>query len=360
MTRLIEILISLAIVAVLFLVVGLVLPSSRHLSEQVETNRKMTIVYDTLNSFRRFKDWNPLVLRDPRMKLQLSGPESGVGATLTYDSENPQLGHGSYKIVASEPGQGVTYAIDNPQRGSDKKSKFSLKQSGHAGRNVQITETYEVNYGWDLLGRYTGMYVRSHVGDDMKMGLQRLSNMLASVPNADYRAQGTRITDLKVVQRPAEDLLVVNAGAIARDQDKLKAAMNADMEWIKRSIEASGLTAAGPMRIISTEFGSQNYTFDVAVPVRRGSDDTAATPDAQLTGLKLQGPVKYVHTPATRAASANFTGYMLEIDNAHNMLRAWALTNGYEVVDRPYEVYKNGVDGAFSEDGQFEMYWNIK
>lgn len=359
MTRLIEVLISLAIVAVLFLVVGLVLPSSRHLSEQVETNRKMTIVYDTLNSFRRFKDWNPLVLRDPRMKVQLSGPESGVGATLTYDSDHPQLGHGSYKIVAAEPGQSVTYAIDNPQRGSDKKSKFSLKPSGHAGRNVQITETYEVNYGWDLLGRYAGMYVRSHVGDDMKMGLQRLSNMLASVPNADYRAQGTRISDLKIVDRPAEDLLVVNAGAIARDQDKLKAAMNSDMEWIKRSIEASGLTAAGPMRIISTEFGTQNYTFDVAVPVQRGGT-AAATPDAQLTGLKLQGPVKYVHTAAARAASANFTGYMLELDNAHNMLRAWALTNGYEVVDRPYEVYKNGVEGAFSENGQFEMYWNIK
>jgi hypothetical protein len=359
MTRLIEVLISLAIVAVLFLVVGLVLPSSRHLSEQVETNRKMTIVYDTLNSFRRFKEWNPLVLRDPRMKLALSGPESGVGATLTYDSNNAQLGHGSYKITASEPNQ-ITYAIENPQRGGDKQTKFILKPTGHAGRNIQITQTYHVDYGWDLLGRYAGMYVRSHVGDDMKMGLQRLTNMLASVPNADYRAQGARISDLKVIDRPAEDLLVVNAGGVARDQDKLKAAMNADMEWIKRTIEASGLASAGPMRIISTEFGSQNYTFDVAVPVRRSGSESTETAGAQLTGLKLQGPVKYVHTQPGRAASAHFTGYMLELDNAHNMLRAWALTNGYEVVDRPYEDYTNGVEGAFSENGEFQMYWNLK
>lgn len=360
MTRLIEILISLAIVAVLFLVVGLVLPSHRHLSEQVETNRKLTIVYDTLDSFRRFKDWNPLVLRDPRMKIQLTGPDSGVGATLNYSSDKPQLGEGSYKITAAEPGQSITYAIDNPQRGGDKKTQFTFRPTGHAGRNIQITQTYDVDYGWDLLGRYAGMYVRSHVGDDMKMGLQRLTNMLASVPNADYRAQGVRIGDLKIVDRPAEDLLVVNAGAIARDQDKLKAAMNADMEWIKRSIDASGLTAAGPMRIVSTEFGAQNYTFDVAVPVRRSGGDATAAPDAALTGLKLQGPVKYVHAPAARAASASYTGYMMELENAHNMLRAWALTNGYEVVDRPYEVYKNGVDGAFSENGQFDMYWNLK
>ena len=60
MTRLIEILISLAIVAALFLLVSLVLPSQRNLLESVETNRKMTIVYDTLNSLRRFGQWNPL------------------------------------------------------------------------------------------------------------------------------------------------------------------------------------------------------------------------------------------------------------------------------------------------------------
>ena len=70
MTRLIEILISLAIVAALFLIVGIALPSSRHLEHSVETNRKLTIVFDSLNSLKRFKDWNPLVLRDPRQLVQ--------------------------------------------------------------------------------------------------------------------------------------------------------------------------------------------------------------------------------------------------------------------------------------------------
>ena len=69
MTRLIEILISLAIVATLFLLVGLVLQDSRHLTEKIETNRKLTIVFDTLNSLRPFEDWNPLVLPDPNIKI---------------------------------------------------------------------------------------------------------------------------------------------------------------------------------------------------------------------------------------------------------------------------------------------------
>ena len=54
MTRLLEILISMAIVAVLFVLVALFLPSSRTITEKIETNRRQAIVYDTLNSFRRF------------------------------------------------------------------------------------------------------------------------------------------------------------------------------------------------------------------------------------------------------------------------------------------------------------------
>ncbi len=65
MTRIIEFLIALGIVAGLFVIIGVCLPGERHITESIETNRKMTIVYDTVSSLRRFKDWNPLVLRDP-------------------------------------------------------------------------------------------------------------------------------------------------------------------------------------------------------------------------------------------------------------------------------------------------------
>ncbi|MFL6592143.1 MAG: SRPBCC family protein [Luteimonas sp.] len=376
MTRLIEVLISLAIVAALFLVISVVLPSSRHLSEKVETNRKATIVYDTLDSLRRFKDWNPLVLRDPRMQLKLSGPESGVGARLDYNSNVAALGDGSWEITANDPGHSVTYAITNPQRGHDKRSTFVLRPTGHSGRNIEITQNYDVTYGWDLLGRYAGLYVARHVGDDMKMGLDRLATMLTTVPNVDYRMQGSNWSDFRFADVPAEHLLVVSAGSIQRDPDKLAASMKANMEWIKRSMEASGLVAAGPMRIISTEFGRENYTFDVAQPVRRGgpaksdakkgAEADATVPEAPaggmvaLTGLKLQGPVKALDTKPGRAAIVSYTGYLMGLENVHNALRAWVLTQGQEVVDRPWDVYKNGIDQAITENGQYDVYWRLK
>ena len=374
MTRLIEFLISLAIVAALFLVVGVVLPSTRHLSAQIETNRKLTIVYDTVNSLRRFKDWHPLLLRDPGAQLELSGPPAGVGAKLSYRSDEEGIGAGSWEIVESEPRKRVAYRIDNIDRGGNKRSAFTLKPTGRNNRNVEITQTYDVDYGWDLLGRYSGLYVSRNVGDDMKLGLSRLTNMLAAVPNFDYAVAGSKMTGLKMVQRPAEDLLLVSSTAKVED-DELKAAMRNNLEWIRKVISANGLQAAGPPRIITTESGRENYTFDIAVPVRRGSaaagasddadgDSAAAPAPAAAAGApmtpKLDGPVTYLQTKPTRAVTANYTGYLKELANTRDSLRAWALTNGYQVIDRPYEDYKNGIDAAFTENGEFDVYWTVK
>jgi hypothetical protein len=353
MTRLLEILISLLIVFTLYLVVGLLLPSSRFVVEKTETNRKLTIVFDTLNSFRRFKDWNPLVLRDPSMQLTLSGPEEGVGARLDYASKNERIGTGSYKIVASVPREKIVIDIDNIERGNNKRTAFYLRPTGRNNRNVEITQTYFVDYGWNLLGRYAGLYVARHVGDDMKLGLARLTTMLASIPNVDYAANGSKMSTPQVVDRPAEDVLYVSAGAVERGNAQIQSSINANSEWIKRVIEANGLEAVGPVRIITTDLGRETYTFDVAQVVRR----KGGGPVGKIT---LQGPVKYAQVPAGRAVMASYTGYMAELDNVRNALRAWAATHGYDIKDRAYEDYKAGVAAAFTADGKFDVYWPIK
>ena len=386
MTRLIEFVIALALVLALFLVIGLVLPSSRQLQESVETNRRMTIVFDTLNNVRRLKDWNPLI-PSAANELSYSGGDNntGVGAKVDFNSANAAWGQGSWEIVESErpaptggPGK-IAYSIVDKRMGDDKRSVFTLTPSGKNNRNVKVTQSYEVTYGFNLLGRYAGMYVSRHVGDAVKAGLGKLTNMLATVPNFDYRTEGSPLTDLKIVDVPAEDLLVVNAGNIDRTNDAIKGSIKSNQEWIKRVMDANGLVAAGPLRIVTTDFGAEKYAFDVVQPVRKGSaapkaDAPAAgeppvtpppaAPVASTGELKVAipsgAPVEYVHSDARKAAFASYTGYMAELDNQRNALRAWAVTSGHEVVDRPYESWKSGVDGSFEADGKFDIYWAVK
>lgn len=388
MTRLLELLISMAIVAVLFVIVGVLLPSSRSLTESVETNRRMAIVFDTVNSFKRFDDWHPFALG--QVKLNRSGPDEGVGARIEYDSQVSGVGKGSWEIVESEQDSRVVYRIEDDKRGDNKQSTISLKPTGRGGRNVEITQDYSVDYGWDLLGRYAGLYVSRNVGDTMKFGLGRLTNMLASVPNFDYRVEGSSLGNLEIAEIPAENLLVVNAGAIERNNEVVKKAMKDNAEWIKRTMDENGLEPIGPLRIVTTEFARDTYTFDVVQAVRpKGTGDAAAndaTADADAAaegeegaeaaaapafvvtesealdaeGIKLLGPVTFVRSEPTRVARADYTGYMAELDAARNATRAWALTQGEEAIGRPYEYYVNGIDAAFTAEGRFTVFWNLK
>jgi len=375
MIRIIEFLIALALVATLFVVIGLFLPSERYVTETIETNRKMTIVYDTVNSLRRFKDWNPLVLRDPAVKLTLSGQPAGVGARLDYRSSEPTLGQGSWEITDSEENRSVTIAVTDAARGTDKVMTFRLEHSGKNDRNVKITQEYRVNYGFNLLGRYAGLYVGRSVGDEMKIGLSRMANMLTAIPNVDYRAPESTLSDLQLVDVPAENLLLINAGSVERTNESIQQSIKNNQEWIKRVMEANKLEASGPIRIITTDFSPEYYIFDLAQPVRRKSASTPQTAaseeevsseedtvDEGELEIKIpnDNPVTYVRTEPKRSARAAYIGHMAGLDMARNAVRAWATTQGEELIERPYEIWKGGVDAAFTQEGQYEVYWAIK
>jgi hypothetical protein len=67
-----------------------------------------------------------------------------------------------------------------------------------------------------------------------------------------------------------------------------------------------------------------------------------------------------MQVPAGRAVEADFTGYWAGLESVHNALRAWAMTQGYEPTDRPYYIYRNGIDNAFTENGQYQAHWGLK
>jgi len=376
MTRFIEFVISLLIVIVLFLVIGLFLPSKRNFVYSIETNRPMATVNDLLSGFSRFKDWHPLVHYDPRMTTEVSGPIIGPGAKFSYHSQQRLIGDGSWTVSKVVPGQTIVYTIDNNSRGTDKQMIFTFERTGQRNQNVKITQEYKVNYGWDLLGRYAGLYVSRNVGDDLKRGLDRFSNFLATIPKFDY---GQHQGEFAFVDMPAQDLLSVTTGA-KRDNDEIANQMNVQLSWIKKVMASNGLVAAGPLRIITNEFTGTSYGFDVVMPVRKGSgapaasEAPAADASAELAAaadmapvaagealdIKLEGPVKYVQQPARRVAMTTYTGPAPGLPQQRDILRAWVMTHGADTQDRPYEEYLGGIATMMDEDAQFKVYWPVK
>ena len=388
MTRVIEWIVSLLIVIALFVVIGLFLPATRTVSHSVETNRPMSTVNDLLGGFTRFRDWNALVNRDPRVQITTSGPEQGVGAKLDYQSTHGPIGKGSWELIEEVPGEKIVYALQNRSRGEKKLMSFRFERTGQRNQNVKITQRYTVDYGWNLLGRYAGLYVTRDVGDEIKAGLGKVSNLLATIPRFDYSQHEP---GFKFVDLPATNALVVTTAA-KRANDDIALAMTNQLKWIEQVMEKSGLEPAGPMRIVTNEFSTDSYGFDVVMPIRRkgtgpalpeaadadaGEGDAAAAegeavaeagpaapvdPNAplELLDVKVEGPVVYAQLPAIRAASTTYTGPSPGLPRVRDLTKAWAMVRNTEPFDRPYEEYLGPIKDMLAEDAEFRIYWPVK
>jgi hypothetical protein len=392
MTRVIEFLIALVIVALLFLVVGVFLPSRRHVEHNMETNHPVRQVYDTLNSFKRFQDWHPLRQHDPAIQYTLEGPESGVGAKLIYASQKKQIGSGSWEITNSEQDSQIEFGIQSPAYGDNKTSVITLEEQG---KTVLVDWEYDVEYGWDLFGRYAGLYVSRNVGDDMKLGLGNLMGLLAAMPNFDYSS-----IDVRMVPVQPQNVLYVSTTA-DRNITAVENAMILALKDVRAAIAANGLVATGPQRLITTSFGSEKYEFDVAIPVRRpvpgepaeapAADpavpaDPAADPAAEapaepvadplaaaapvdmtiqpapapLEGLNLPTNVLAGQSYAGRALTTDYQGHPAALPLVRDMLRSYAAAHGLTIHDRSFEEYLTEITETAAEEARFKVYWPIQ
>lgn len=394
MTRVIEFLISLVIVALLFLLVGVFLPSRRHVEHSQETNHPVRQVYDTINSFKRFGDWHPLRLHDPNIQYTVTGPEAGVGAKLEYASKIKRIGAGSWEIVNSEQDSQVEFAIQNDAYGSNKTSVITLDERG---KTVGIDWEYDVEYGWDIFGRYAGLYVTRTVGDDMKLGLGNLVGLLATMPNFDYST-----IDVVTVPVHPHNVLYVSTTA-DRNITAVENAMILALKDIRAAIASNGLEAAAAPRLITTNFGSDKYEFDVAIPVRRPvpgapaampeappAEDSAAPGagavedadgdsdgnaggapaapidltiqpyPAPLEGLRLPTNVLSGQSYAGLALSTDYQGHPAALPLVRDMLRSYAAAHGITIHDRTFEEYLTEITETAAEEARFKVYWPIQ
>jgi hypothetical protein len=166
--------------------------------------------------------------------------------------------------------------------------------------------------------------------------------------------------------------------------------MTNQRKWIDQVMEKNELEAAGPMRIVTNEFGSDSYAFDVVLPIRRkgtgpaepaeGEDAEAGEagegagaeavaeaapvvdPNAPLEtfDIEVEGPVVYAQLPAMRVAKTRYVGPSPGLARIRDLVRAWALVRGHEPTDRPFEEYLGEIKDMLAEDAEFNAYWPVQ
>lgn len=385
MVRVLEFLISLVVVVLVFVIFSLFLPDRRGFEDSVDTNRPTRVVFDTLNGFKRFTDWNALRMRDPHLKYELSGPDFGPGAEFSYRSFDPQIGSGTWKLVDSDDSgkvKSLKFELQNDAYGTNKTMRFEIERKG---RTTTIRQRYHVDYGWNLLGRFAGMYLTRTVGDDMDLGLKSLTALFASIPNMDYSK-----VNIASVQVPAQNVLYIPTTS-ERNISAVETAMVNQLKWLRQVMAKNDLEAAGPYRLVTTNFGSDTYEFDLVQPIRKKGTGPAPVADAQTDAnapdangegvaeapaqaaenmaavepidpesITLEGAVLLGRSYEGRALKATYSGHPAGLPVVRDQLRAYAATHGEVVQDRAFEEYLQDIEQASSEDTTFNVYWPVK
>ncbi|MEZ5463754.1 MAG: hypothetical protein R3F22_00725 [Lysobacteraceae bacterium] len=387
MTRFIELVIAFLMVAALFVIVGVFLPSSRHVEHTVETNHPIRQVYDFLNGFQRFKDWNQMRAHDPRVQYTIEGPRRGEGAQLHYNSWDKRVGKGTWTITRSDEDAAIRIDVQNDDYGTDKTYQIDLEEKigSTSVAVVNITMGYDVDYGWNLFGRYAGLYLSRNIGDDIEAGLNNIVDVLATMPNFDYSyldLEEVAVQPMNVLhlETKSKRVIVEVYGALLESSRALIAAA-----------ERNNLDINGPVRLVTINFGDSEYKFAVELPVAAksadsddeasddmaddaasmddeamadadavDSGDTAIQPVPALPELDLPDTITAQVSYAGRAILANVQGDSpARLNIVRESLRSYAMANGLTANGYPFEDYLQEINETIPEFGDYKVYWPI-
>ena len=164
----------------LCLAAGLFLPKLVHVERSIATSASPATVYGIVNGFKRFNEWSPWFEMDPQAKYTYAGPESGVGAKMTWSSQQSNVGSGSQEIVAVEPDQAVRIKLEFGGQGPST-STLSITPEGGGSR---IVWSFDASFKDDYFGRYMGLMFDKFIGRDYEKGLSKLKTIAEATPAA--------------------------------------------------------------------------------------------------------------------------------------------------------------------------------
>jgi hypothetical protein len=162
------ILVTLAIIIVLFVIVIAMRPSDFRISRSLAVTASAETVFSQVNTLRNWEAWNPWGKLDPNCKLSYEGPASGVNASYSWVG-NSKIGEGRSTIVESKAGELVRFRLEflKPMKATNA-AEFTFKPEGS-----KTTVTWIMTGKNNFIGKAFGLIVNCDkmVGGQFEKGL---------------------------------------------------------------------------------------------------------------------------------------------------------------------------------------------
>ena len=167
------ILIAAAVIVALFVVFVATRPAEFRVTRTGRMNAPVDVVFENVNSLRKWEAWSPWAKMDPNCKNAFSGPESGPGSSMAW-SGNKKVGEGRMTIMDTRPGEVIHIKLEflKPFKATNT-AEFTFKREGAQtqvvwsmfGKNNFMGKAFSLIFNCDKM-----------VGGDFEKGLANLDS----------------------------------------------------------------------------------------------------------------------------------------------------------------------------------------
>jgi uncharacterized protein YndB with AHSA1/START domain len=163
------IVIGIAVLAVLLIGIGYLLPSAYDVSRSVEIKAAPEKVYAFIADPREWKKWSVWNQRDPAMKIVYSGPPAGPGAKWAWESKSE--GTGEMTFLKAEANRSLEYRLAFKDFATTSDGALLLQP---VGPGTRVTWRMTGDVGNHPVRRYFAALMDRMVGPDFENGLANL------------------------------------------------------------------------------------------------------------------------------------------------------------------------------------------
>jgi hypothetical protein len=173
------ILISLAVIVIVFVVIVALQPSEFQVARSTTTSAPRAAVFAQVNDFHKWEAWNPWGKIDPAMKQTYEGAPAGIGAIYTWAGNN-EVGEGRMTITESRPSDLIRIKLEffKPFAGTNI-AEFTFKPEGN---QTAVTWSMEGKNNFIAKAIHLFMNMDKMIGGQFEKGLATMKSVVESAP----------------------------------------------------------------------------------------------------------------------------------------------------------------------------------
>lgn len=301
-------------IIILLLIISFFLPSKMHVERSLVINAPTEIVFDQINTLKKWEQWSPWIKMDSTLKMTYEGPESGVGAAYRWVGNPKTTGSGKLTISESRPNELIVTDLDLGEGGTGTGGyKFEPADSG-----VKVTWYMDSEMGLNPVMRYMGVMMKGVMENLFDQGLNDIKKIAESMPPPAIKPEMT----IESTTVKAQNYLAIrDTVSIATIGQKLGLYYGMIGEVMKKQ----NLNFAGQPFAIYHNDSQTNWDMDAAIPVDKAG--------------KADGKVKPGEIKAGNAVVAHYFGAYEGLGLAHLKIDEWLTSNNKKATGAPWEVY---------------------